>query len=388
MRKLLSLFAFAAILLTLLSVGSHGGVTSTAAATNVAATAAATAAFTPVDEVGYTGPLDKELYVYNWADYIDDSLISDYEQKYGVKITYDNYDSNETLFAKLQAGAKYDVIFPSDYLIVRLIQLKLVAKLDKKNIPNIANIDPYNLNNPFDKGADYCVPYMWGTTGIAYLRTIDKKPEGWAAFFDPEQVKYYNTHGGINVLADQRELIGAALQYLGYSYNDSNKDHIFKARDTIIAVKQYFNYMNSSDYQNTLLIPKEVSVSHAWNGDAARAAIQTSTKDNPLGDWAFIQPKEGGARFQDGMCVTASSPRKATAEHFINYLLRAESAARITDQIGYISANLGARPLIDQRYLSFLPSLETIAKLEWYLPLDDDTTKLYNDVWTEINAAQ
>lgn len=379
-KKAVYFFALILILVTMLAFAPGSGI-----APAVSATEPATVG---VDEVGYTGPLDKELFVYNWGGYIDEALLTEYEAQYGVKITYDNFASNEELFAKLQAGAQYDVVFPSDYMIARLIELKLVAKLDKQNLPNLANIDPAFLDSPFDKGAEYCAPYNFGTTGITYRRSLERKPDSWAALFDPEQVKYYADNGGVNVLDDQRELIGAALKYLGFSVNDANPEHLARARDTLIAVLPNIRYINSADYQDTLLLTNEVVISHTWSGSAAYAAQQTATAENPQGDWAYIIPREGGVRFQDGMCVTASSPRKATAEHFINYLLRAESAARTSKATGYLSANKAAQALYDPLLLEYVPSEEEFQKLEWLLPLDEAGLTLYDQIWTEIRASQ
>jgi spermidine/putrescine transport system substrate-binding protein len=377
-NKALLVVAGAALVVAMLALAPGAGTQPAISATEPATLG--------VDEVGYTGPLDKELFVYNWGDYIDTELLAEYEAKYGVRITYDNYSTNEELFTKLQAGAQYDVIFPSDYMIQRLISLNLVAKLDKANLPNFANIDPANINVWFDEGAQYCVPYMWSTTGIAYLRGIERVPEGWGALFDPEQVKYYAEKGGINVLDDQRELIGAALQYLGFSANSTDPAQLAQARDTILKVLPDIRYINSADYQETLLVPKEVVVSHSWSGSTADAALTTATEANPKGDWAHVLPKEGGLRVQDGMCIPANSTRKATAEHFINFLMRAESAARISRETGYLTANKAAQPLYEPLLLEYVPAPEQLEKLEWLRPLDEAGIALYDQIWTEIRA--
>ncbi len=333
--------------------------------------------------------LDKELNVYNWADYIDEDVLKEYEATYHVKINYDNFASNEELLTKLQAGASgYDVIFPSDYMVAQMIDLKLLAKIDKKALPNLANIDPYNLNPWYDPDNQYCVPYMWGVTGIGYLASLEKAPTGWGALFDPEQARYYSEHGGINILDDEREVFSALLKYLGYSVNDTDPKHLAQARDTIVKVLPLFHSFNSTDYQTTLLIPKEVSISHAWIGDVMKANMSTATKDNPNGDWKFIVPKEGAIRFQDNMCITATSKRLATAEHFINFLMDAKNAARISNTTGYPSANKAAREFIKPEILNVIPPAEVLEKLEWIRPLDDDTSKLYDQTWTEIRATQ
>ena len=133
--------------------------------------------------------LDQELFIYNWDAYIDMDVVAKYEEQFGVKITYDTFASLEEMFAKIQAGAEYDVIFPSDWMVARLIELDLLAKVDKANVPNISHIGQEHIDAWYDPGAEYCVPYMWGSTGIAYLVTLDRVPEGWSALFDPEEAK-------------------------------------------------------------------------------------------------------------------------------------------------------------------------------------------------------
>ncbi|MCL4303297.1 MAG: extracellular solute-binding protein [Anaerolineae bacterium] len=345
----------------------------------------------PANEGGAAAGLDKELSVYNWADYIDEQVLKDYEETYGVKIIYDTFASNEDLIAKLQAGATgYDVIFPSGQGVAQVIELGLVAKLDHSNIPNLKNIDPKFLDSPDDPGSQYCVPYQWGSTGIAYRKDVfgDTPPDSWAYIFDPELAKKWQEAGGINVLNDQRELIGAALKYLGYSVNDTDEAHLQEAKDVILKAKPYFKSFNSEDYDESLLVPGEVVISHAWNGDAAQAASKTMDEASGESPWAYIIPKEGSVIYQDGICITASSTRKATAEHFINHLLDAENGAAITNYTYYASPNAAAREYILPEILNdpgIYPPQEVIDKLEYFKPLGESIF-LYDQIWTEIKS--
>ncbi|MEP7287231.1 MAG: spermidine/putrescine ABC transporter substrate-binding protein [Chloroflexota bacterium] len=359
--------------------------THTTLITAYSATAEATEAST--ETAGYQGPLDKELNVYNWADYIDADLLTEYQSKYNVKINYDNFASDEELLAKIQAGATgYDVIFPDDYMVARMIELNLLGKIDKANIPNIENIDPYNLNAWYDPGNLYCIPWQWGTTGIAYLASLEKPPTSWAALFDPVQAKYYSEHGGINLLDNQRDVIAAALVYLGYEVNDSDPAHLNQARDTVLKILPFIHSFNATDYPTTLLVPKEVAVSQAWNGDVAKSALETVSDKNPKGEWRYFVPKEGGVRYQDNVCITATTKHKATAEHFINFIIDGQAAARTSNFTGYVSANKAAEPFTKPEVLAFSPQLDALEKLQWIKPLDDATTKLYDQIWTEIRA--
>jgi spermidine/putrescine transport system substrate-binding protein len=345
----------------------------------------------PASGGGSDSGLAKELSVYNWADYIDEELLTKYEQEYGVKIIYDTYASNEDLLAKLQAGATgYDVIFPSDYMVAQMIELGLLAEINLNNIPNLKNMDPFFLDAPYDPGNKHCVPYQWGTTGIAYRTDVagDNPPDSWAAIFDPEQAKKWADAGGINVLNDQRELIGAALRYLGYSINDKDEAHLEEAKQVILGVKSFIKTFNSEDYDDSLLIPGEVAISHAWSGDAAKAVFETMNEETGESEWGYAIPKEGAFVWQDNICATASSQKLATIEHFMNYLLDAQNGAAITNFTYYASPNAAAKEFITEEILNdpgIYPAQETIDKLEWAEQLGENVF-VYDRIWTEIKS--
>jgi spermidine/putrescine-binding protein len=335
--------------------------------------------------------LASELSVYNWADYIDESLLQKYEEEYGVKIIYDTFASNEDLLAKLQAGATgYDVIVPSDYMVAQMIELGLLAEIDHNNIPNLKNITPFNLDAPYDPGNKHCVPYQWGTTGLAYQTEAagDNPPASWGAILDPAQAQKWAEAGGINVLNDQRELMAIALKYLGYSLNDKDEAHLEEAKNVILGAKPYIKTFNSEDYDDSLLIPGEVAISHAWSGDAAKAIYETTDEASGESEWGYVIPEEGAMVWQDNFCVTATSEKKATAEHFMNFMLEAENAAAVTNYTYYASPNEAARAHILPEILEdpgIYPSEETLQKLEWAESLGE-TIFVYDRIWTEIKS--
>ena len=336
--------------------------------------------------------LASQLSVYNWADYIDEQVLADYEEVYGVEIIYDTFASNEDLLAKLQAGASgYDVIFPSDYMVAQMIELGLLAEINVDGIPNWGNIDPTFHDPPFDPGNQHCVPYQWGTTGIAYRAGDaffeENTPVSWAYLFEPEMLEQYSDRG-VNVLNDQRELIGAALAYLGYSMNTQDRAEIEAARDLILAAKPYWKTFNSEDYDDSLLVADEVVLSHAWSGDAAAAYWNTYDEETEDGNWYYAIPEEGAVRWVDNVCITADSERRDTALHFINYLLEPEVGATITNYTYYASPNEAASEFILEEILSdegIYPPSEVEANLEW---LEDvgDAIFIYDEVWTAIKG--
>ena len=335
--------------------------------------------------------LAPELSVYNWSDYIDEELLAKYEEEYGVKIIYDTFASNEDLLAKLQAGATgYDVIFPSDYMVAQMAELGLLAEVNKDNIPNMKNLDPNFLDAPYDPGNKYCLPYQWGTTGIAYSTKLfgDEPPDSWAYLFEPEMAQKWAEAGGINLLNDQRELMGSALKYLGYSLNDKDEQHLEQAKDLILTIKPYVKTFNSEGYDDELLIPGEVVISQAWSGDAFVAVDETYDEETEESDWAYLIPNEGAAIWQDNMCIPATSERQATAEHFINFLLEPEHGAAITNFTWYGSPNKASEEFISEEILedpAIYPPPEVMEQLEWMEPLGE-TVFVYDRLWTEIKS--
>ena len=336
--------------------------------------------------------LATELSVYNWSDYIDEELLTTYEAEYGVAITYDTYASNEDLLAKLQAGATgYDVIFPSDYMVSQMIELELLAEIDADSLSNFANIDADFKSAPFDRGNAHCVPYQWGTTALGYRAGHpffeENPPDSWAYLFEPELLEQFSD-GGVNVLNDQRELIGAALFYLGYSPNSVERAELEQARDLILGAKPFWKTFNSEDYDDSLLIPDEVVFTQGWSGDVAAAYWNTYDDDTEDGNWYYVIPKEGAVKWLDNMCVTASSERYDTAVHFINYLMDAENGAAITNFSYYASPNEASREFILEEILQdegIFPSAEVRAKLEWLVELGDGIF-IWDEIWTEIKG--
>lgn len=343
---------------------------------------------------GETGEVElaPQLSVYNWADYIDEQVLADYEAEYGVEIIYDTYASNEDLLTKLQAGASgYDVIFPSDYMVSQMIELGLLAEIDAEAMPNFANIGDEFKNPPYDPGNRYCVPYQWGMTGIGYRNGhpafADNPPDSWAYLFDPAVMEEYAPEG-INVLNDQRELMAAALFYLGLSPNSTDRADLEAARDVILEAKPYWKTFNSEDYYSTLMESDEIVISHAWSGDAAQAYWNTYDEETEDGNWLFAVPVEGAVRYQDNVCIPANSERIATAQHFINYLMDAEVGAAITNFTYYPSPNEAAKEFIDEEILNnpgIYPPAEVAAKLQWLTDVGD-AIFTYDEMWTAIKG--
>jgi spermidine/putrescine-binding protein len=329
---------------------------------------------------GGEGELAKELHIYNWSEYIDPEIYADFENEFGVKVVEDTFASNEDLLAKLQAGATgYDLIVPSDYMVAIMRELDLLSPLNYDNIPNFKNISDKFKDPPYDPGNKYSVPYQWGTTGIGYdTNVFEEPPDSWSYLFDPNVASQYA--GKFSMLNDSREAIGAALKYLGYSLNTTDENQLQEAKQLLIQQKQWVATYDSEGFED-LLAAGETQLAHGWSGDFFMAAVEADQI------WYTI-PKEGGVIWTDNLAIPKTAASQYTAEVFIDYLLRPEVGAKITNFTWYGSPNQAAEEFIDPEILgepAIYPPPEVMDRLEFIRDVGDATT-LYDRIWTEIKT--
>ena len=335
------------------------------------------------ERCGDSSQLADEIFLYNWSEYIDPDIMTQFEEECGVKVVETNFDSNETLLATLQAGgAEYDIIVPSDYMVTTLIDEGMVMELDYSVITNIANMDAINVNQYFDPEQKYTVPWFWGTSGFAVdTNVVTEYSNSWSMVFDPDSPYC----GQISMLDDQRETIGAALMYLGYSINDIDPAHLEEAKNLLIdqskCVKAYDSQTNDD-----LLISGETVLAHIWTGDALLASDpETGGKDGIV----YVIPDEGCTIWQDNMMVPIGAPNPYTAMVFMNYTQFPEIAAQNAEWVGYATPNQASKEFIDPEMLedeSVYPTAETSARLQWIEDVGN-AYELYDRIWTEFKAA-
>ncbi len=332
--------------------------------------------------------LSRELYFYNWSDYIDPDLLAQFEALYGVRVIVDTYDSNEDMIAKLRAGnSGYDVVAPSDYAVAIMAAEKLAAPLDATLAPNLVHLDPDLLDQPFDPGNTISVPYFYGITGIAYnARSFPEGIDSWAALFDTSVIAAYR--GKFSMLDDERETPGAALRYLGHSLNETDPAVLQQVEALLIAQKPYLAAYNSADV-NRKLASEEYVIAHAWSGSAlqARSGLEGEFSGNP--DIRFVIPREGGMIWMDNLVIVADSPNSYTAHVFINFLLDPEVAARNAEWTGFLTPNQDALPLLSEELQAlyaegFAPDDEVRQRLEW--AIRNEQTAVFTDLWTVVKG--
>lgn len=318
----------------------------------------------------------KVLNVYNVGDYIDENIITLFEEKTGIDVQYETYDTNEMMYQKVKSGStNYDLIFPSDYMVEKMKSEGLLQKIDFKNIPNMKYIDKSFLNPIYDETNEYSVPYMWGTFGILYNKKMVKEPvDSWDILWNP---KY---KGNIMMFDSVRDTMGISLKKLGYSMNTTNPKEINEAMKELMKQKDLvLAYVN--DEGKDRLLGEEVAMGIAYSGDAV-----TLMEENP--NLAYAIPKEGTNKWVDAMAIPKSAQNKKEAEMFINFLLDPEIAKMNAEYIGYSTPNVGALKLLDKEVTSnpvAYPPKSVMDKTETFIDLGDKL-RLYDEAWIKLKS--
>lgn len=316
------------------------------------------------------------LKVYNWGDYIGEGVIRDFEKKYDVNVIYETFGTNEEMYTKLRGGgSEYDVLFPSDYMLERMIKEDMLQKINLGNIPNFEYIEEDFKNLSYDPGNEYSVAYMWGTIGIIYNRTMVKEPvNSWRILWDKKYEKQ------IFMLDSSRDTIGVTLKMLGYSMNTKKIEELEEAKQALIEQKPLVLSYMGDDVKDSM-IAGEAALAVVWSGDAVYMR-----EENP--DLEYVIPKEGGNIWFDAMVIPKNSKNKDLAEKFINFMCEPEIAFKNTDYIGYSSPHTEAKKMLDPEILddrASYPTAEDLEGSEWMENLSE-VLKEYDRIWTEITA--
>jgi spermidine/putrescine transport system permease protein len=320
---------------------------------------------------------DKVLNVYIWSNYISPDTVQKFEKRYGVHVNVDLYDTNEAMLAKVQTGnVSYDLLCPSNYPIETLVQQNLLRALDHSALPHLANIDPRFLDNAYDPGNRYSVPYFWGTCGIAYDKKRVRAPDSWAVLWDPTY------RGHILMLDDPREGFGAALKWKGESANATDPAVLRAAGKLLLEQKALVKTYNASNFEDVLL-SRDVWLAQGWNGQFAKVMA-----GDP--DLEYVIPKEGATYFIDSLVIPASAPHPSLAHAFIDWVLEPETAAEICRTMRYSTPNKAAMALLPadiRNNHAIFPPDEVVQRLELIHDLGE-TTVLYERLWTEVKTSE
>ena len=349
-KKLITLLILAACLISLTACGSQGG------------------------ENG-------EVIVYNWGEYIDPEVLTSFEEETGIKVVYDEFETNEIMYPKVEAGASaYDVVCPSDYMIKKMIDNDLLAKIDFEKTPNAKEYigqQYYEQSREFDPSNEYAVPYCWGTVGILYNRTmVDETVDSWDILWNE---KYAD-----NILMQDsvRDAFMVALKRNGASMNTVDEAQLQEARNDLMAQKPLVQaYV--IDQVRDKMIGNEAAIGVIYSGEA----IYTQ-RENP--DLEYVIPKEGTNVWIDSWVIPKNAPNMENALKFIDYMCRPEIALKNFEYITYSTPNDGARDLIEDDDIKnspvAFPDLSQYNGLETYSYLGEEGDALYNELWKEVKS--
>jgi len=328
--------------------------------------------------VSACGEKKESINVYNWGDYIDETVIEEFEKETGIEVNYDTFATNEDLYVKLkQGGSSYDVIFPSDYMIERMIREDLLQKIDKAKLTNLKEVAPGFLGLDYDKAGDYSAPYMWGTVGIIYNTTlVDDEVKSWDILWNE---KY---EGQIVMLNSQRDTLAVALKKLGYSLNTRSEAELEEAKEELIRQKPLV-YAYLGDEIKDVVIAGEAALAVVWSGDA-----MVMMDSNP--DLQYVIPEEGSNLWFDSMVVPKSAKNKDGAEKFINFMLRPDISAKNAEYIGYSTPVTKAVEMLPEEIRESLVAYPTDEMIENCEVFKDpmDIISVYDRIWTEITSAE
>lgn len=340
---------------------------------------------------------EKVLNVYNWSDYIDESVIADFEKETGIDVNYDVFDSNEVLETKLLAGnTGYDVVVPSASFLERQIKAGVFQPLDKSKIPNLKNMDPDITQRValHDPGNTYSVNYLWGTSGVGYnadmiaKRLPDAPVASFRMFYDPAVVAKF-ADCGVAVLDAPSEVVGTVLVYLGREANSENPDDLKAAEDVLMKVRPYIRYVNSSKYIEDLA-NGEICLALGWSGDVLQARDRAAEAGNGI-TIKYNIPQEGAVMFFDMLAIPKDAAHPLNAHLFIDYLMRPEVSAKNSTFVNFANSNLASYPLVDEAVrndASIYPTPDVKQKLVPDLAETPEFTRQLTRAWTRFKTGK
>jgi putrescine transport system substrate-binding protein len=340
---------------------------------------------------------EKVVNVYNWSDYIEPTVIEAFEKDTGIKVNYEVMDSNELLETKLLAGRTgYDVVVPSASFLARQIKANIYQKLDKSKLPNLKNMDAdiSKRLEVFDPGNQYAVNYMWGTDGVGYNEAkikeamADAPVDSYAMFFDPKVAKNF-AKCGISILDAPSEIVGAVLIYLGKDANSEKPEDLKAAEQVLMSIRPYVRLINSSKYIEDLA-NGEICLALGWSGDV----LQASSRATEAGKGVTIKyniPKEGSVMFFDSFAVPGDASHVKNAHLFIDYMSRADVAAKNSNFLSYANSNAASWPSVTPEIKNnpnIFPTAQMMPKLVPDLPESAEFTRELTRAWTRFRTGK
>lgn len=320
------------------------------------------------------------LYIFTWAGYTDKDLLDRFYQETGIKVIADVFDSNEVMLAKLQAGgaAAYSVIYPSDYMVEKMRDLDLLTKLDRSLLLGLDDLFPQFQDPVYDPGGNYSVPISWGTTGLIYNSSLlEEAPEDWDYLWENRG----DLSKRMTLLEDPREVIGAALRKLGYSYNTTNADYVRQAYEELLILIPYVASLTNYNWRAQMLTG-DLKLAMCYSSDAAEI-----TPENE--DLQYVTPDSGSSLWTDTLVIPKAAPNPQGAYKWINFMLQPDIAAEIVERLSFATASIPAYKRLPEELrddTTLFPPESVISKCESLAPVGD-FEEVYDRYWTQLTSA-
>ncbi|UWQ15811.1 polyamine ABC transporter substrate-binding protein [Aliiroseovarius sp. M344] len=346
--------------------------------------------------MGASAAIAEEVRVYNWSDYIDEELLSKFEEETGIDLVYDVFDSNEVLETKMLAGGSgYDVVVPTADFLQRQITAGAFQKLDKSQLPNIANMWDVieERTAQYDPGNEYAINYMWGTTGLGVnvgkvteILGDDAPIDSMELVLNPANMEKL-AECGVHFLDAPTEIIPMALKYLGENPDSADPDVIAKVEPVLMAVRPYIQKFHSSEYINALA-NGDICVAVGWSGDVLQARDRAAEADNGV-EIAYNAFEEGSLMWFDQMAIPTDAPNPEAAHKFLNFIMDAENMAAASNYVYYANGNKASQEFLLEDVIgdpAIYPGEETVKNLYTKSPYESKVQRVLTRMWTKIKS--
>ncbi|AFZ24806.1 spermidine/putrescine-binding periplasmic protein [Cylindrospermum stagnale PCC 7417] len=321
-----------------------------------------------------------QLYIFTWSQYTDQELLAAFSAQTGMKVLADVYDSNDVMLAKLQVGGggTYSIIYPSDSAVQKMLDQDLLTEINRDRLVGIDNLYSRFQNPSYDPNNKYCIPFNWGTTGLIYnSEKLETAPEDWDYLWQNKE----KLNKRMTLLNDVREVIGATLRMLGYSYNSQNETEIKQAYEKLKVLKPAVSAFDTDAWQNQLLAG-DLLLAMCYSGDAVKMS-----RENPK--LKFVIPRSGSTLWTDNLVIPKDAPNLAGAYAWINWILQPEVSAQFTERLNIATPNSAAFDLLPKRLQedeNLFPPESSLEKCERVTPLGK-YEELYQRYWTQLTSS-
>jgi spermidine/putrescine transport system substrate-binding protein len=321
-----------------------------------------------------------ELYIYTWSGYTDDELLRRFREQTGIRAIADVFDSNEAMLARIQAsgGGGYSIIYPSEYMVQQMVQLNMLQQLDHERLPGLELLFPRFQDPIYDRNNQFSIPVSWGTTGLIYNRSVlTEKPTDWAFLWENKE----KLNKRFTLLNDVREVMGATLRSLGYSYNSTDPQQIRAAYERLLELQPAIASFTSDAWRTQIL-----------SGDLLIAMCYSSDANEVMGeneDLEYVLPASGSSLWTDTVVIPNTAPNPEGAYAWMNFILEPDVSAEMCKRLSFATPNREAFYLLPEEIRanqSLFPPEESLALSESLIPFDDEINELYDRYWTRLTS--